>query len=237
MSGSGGVSKSGVDYTKLATGAQEDKRFQRNRGKECSGAIGSTPGMSSTMDALHRMQAGLESRTVRDQINDPNRPTWEQYKKVYCSPTHTHTLISLTHTHTLSLTHKDNADKLNISGQDAKKMEEYRKQLDKERETRLARKPQTNKGNSCYDDDGDGDGDGAGDDASDSGSEGSEKRRERKRAKKDKKKAKKEAKKVEAHTLTHTGATGSTTPIATLTLTLTLTRTRIRSRPLIFCTT
>ena len=93
------MSKSGVDYTKLATGAQEDKRFQRNRGKECSGAIGSKPGMSSTMDALHRMQAGLESRTVRDQINDPNRPTWEQYKKVHCSPTPTPTtLTSLTHT-------------------------------------------------------------------------------------------------------------------------------------------
>lgn len=61
-----------------------------------------------------RVMAGMEERTIAEKLADPNRPTWEQYKK-------------------------DNHDKLNLSGMDQQKMEEYRKELDKERDQRLAR--------------------------------------------------------------------------------------------------
>lgn len=67
------------------------------------------PKMSAQMDAVMRLMTGQESRTIADKISDSNRPTWDQYKK-------------------------DNEDKLNITGLDQKKMEEYRLQLDKERE-------------------------------------------------------------------------------------------------------
>jgi hypothetical protein len=70
------------------------------------------PKMSSQMDAVMRLMTGQESRTIADKISDSNRPTWDQYKQT-------------------------NADKLNISGLDQKKMEEYRKQLDEERDARL----------------------------------------------------------------------------------------------------
>ncbi|RLN87445.1 hypothetical protein BBJ28_00009389 [Nothophytophthora sp. Chile5] len=58
---------------------------------------------SATMDAFMRMVTGKEERTIADRISDPNRPTWEQYKK-------------------------DNADKLDLSGNGEKEMKEYRKQ-------------------------------------------------------------------------------------------------------------
>ena len=70
------------------------------------------PKMSAQMDAVMRLMTGQESRTIADKISDSNRPTWDQYKET-------------------------NADKLNLSGLDQKKMEEYRKQLDEEREMRL----------------------------------------------------------------------------------------------------
>jgi hypothetical protein len=70
--------------------------------------------MSSQMQAVVRLLSGQEERTIAQKLADSNRPTWEQYKK-------------------------DNEDKLNLEGMDQKKMEEYRAQLDKERETRLAR--------------------------------------------------------------------------------------------------
>ena len=54
------------------------------------------------MDAVMRLMTGQEKRTIADKISDANRPTWDQYKK-------------------------DNEDKLNITGLDQKKMEEYRK--------------------------------------------------------------------------------------------------------------
>ena len=68
--------------------------------------------VSSQMDAVLRLMSGQEARTIADKLADSNRPTWDQYKK-------------------------DNEDKLNLSGLDQKKMEEYRKQLDLEREERL----------------------------------------------------------------------------------------------------
>ena len=68
--------------------------------------------MSSTFDAFQRMAAGLEGRTIADKLADPNRPTWEQYKK-------------------------ENEDKLDLVGVEVRNMVEYRSQLDKERERRL----------------------------------------------------------------------------------------------------
>lgn len=57
-----------------------------------------------------RMVTGKEERTIADRISDPNRPTWEQYKK-------------------------ENADKLDLfSGNEEKEMIEYRKKLDAARE-------------------------------------------------------------------------------------------------------
>uniref|UniRef100_A0A6U1Z4C4 Uncharacterized protein n=1 Tax=Trieres chinensis TaxID=1514140 RepID=A0A6U1Z4C4_TRICV len=70
--------------------------------------------MSAQMDAVMRIMTGKEERTIADKLADSNRPTWEQYKK-------------------------DNEDKLNISGLEQKKMEEYRKELDAQREKMLAR--------------------------------------------------------------------------------------------------
>jgi len=68
---------------------------------------------SNTYDAFIRLAAGLEPRTLSDKINDPNRPTWEKYKK-------------------------DNEDKLSNTTGDLKKMAEYRAELDREREKRLS---------------------------------------------------------------------------------------------------
>eukprot|EP00536_Pseudo-nitzschia_multiseries_P003574 jgi/Psemu1/284494/fgenesh1_pg.56_\ len=65
--------------------------------------------MSSQMQAVMRVMTGQGERTIAEKLADSNRPTWEQYKK-------------------------DNQDKLNIEGIDHKKMEEYRKQLDRDRE-------------------------------------------------------------------------------------------------------
>ena len=72
------------------------------------------PKVSAQMAAVMRVMAGQGERTIAEKLADANRPTWEQYKK-------------------------DNEDKLNISGLDQKKMEEYRKELDAEREKRLNR--------------------------------------------------------------------------------------------------
>ena len=62
-----------------------------------------------------RLMTGKEERTIAEKMADSNRPTWEQYKK-------------------------DNQDKLNLSGADQQKMEEYRKELDEQREKMLARR-------------------------------------------------------------------------------------------------
>ncbi|EKU22423.1 hypothetical protein NGA_0461100, partial [Nannochloropsis gaditana CCMP526] len=55
-------------------------------GKDKAGAVipGVTlgaPPPSAAFDALIRMEAGLGQRTIHDNINDPNRPSWEDYKK------------------------------------------------------------------------------------------------------------------------------------------------------------
>ena len=78
--------------------------------------------MSSQMEAIVRLMTGKEERTIAEKMADANRPTWEQYKK-------------------------DNHDKLNLSGADQQKMEEYRKELDEQREKMLAARGSTNQTN------------------------------------------------------------------------------------------
>ena len=110
----------GVNYDTIQDRRIEDPRFEREKAAKLAagGSSGSGSGnssgaaMSSTFDAFQRLAAGLEGRTIADKLADPNRPTWEQYKK-------------------------DNQDKLDIAGTDAKKMAEYRAQLDRDREQRL----------------------------------------------------------------------------------------------------
>ena len=122
------------------------------------------PTRSSQMEAVMRVMAGMEERTIAEKLADPNRPTWEQYKK-------------------------DNHDKLNLSGMDQQKMEEYRKELDKERDQRLARgsnhqkKSHTSKRKHSDDDDDD--------DDNDTDDEDPKRKRKSKKHKKSKKKSKK----------------------------------------------
>jgi hypothetical protein len=100
---------------------------------------------SSTIDALVRMEgkhhlkknsyrctkscsyagpflaAGLGQRTIADKLNDPNRPTWDEYKK-------------------------DKKDQLDLSGtKDIKDMIKYRQELDAVRQDALAAKGATRK--------------------------------------------------------------------------------------------
>jgi hypothetical protein len=89
-----------------------DKRFERERNSVTGNRI-PEKAMSSTFDAFQRMAAGIDSRTMVDKMSDPNRPTWEQYKK-------------------------ENEDKLDLVGLEMRKMVEYRAQLDAERDRRLA---------------------------------------------------------------------------------------------------
>lgn len=107
---------SGVNYNQVLDRHVDDDRFERQRAireglKDAPAAAVVAPASgapSATMDAFMRMVTGKEERTIADRIADPNRPTWEQYKKV-------------------------NADKLDLATND-KEMVEYRKQLDAARE-------------------------------------------------------------------------------------------------------
>ncbi|KUF92029.1 Beta-glucosidase 30 [Phytophthora nicotianae] len=115
---------SGVDYSQVLDRQIDDNRFERQRAIRAAssappaeqpkhaGAKAAAP-QSATMDAFMRMMTGKEERTIADRISDPNRPTWEQYKK-------------------------ENADKLDLSGNGEKEMKEYRKKLDAAREKKLA---------------------------------------------------------------------------------------------------
>ena len=124
MSRAGGVNFEAISDTRI-----EDKR----RIREQSGKIiENRPAASSTFDAMIRMAAGTQARTVMEKIADPNRPTWEQYKK-------------------------DNEDKLEMGVAESKKMLEYRLQLDREREKRLKEQSKTKGHSSSSDDDNDDD--------------------------------------------------------------------------------
>ncbi|KAG5177938.1 hypothetical protein JKP88DRAFT_350533 [Tribonema minus] len=181
---------SGVDYSKVSDRHVDDKRFERELehkknleaapyaiGKGEAGAGGDQASRTKTLllhaapsaayDAFIRMQAGLGERTIADKINDPNRITWDHFKKV-------------------------NADKLDLVGNDLKKMVEYRKQLDREREGRLAAsrdgKKKQGKAHKHSDDDESGSSSGS---ESSSGSSSSEEERHRKRKRSEKKKKRK----------------------------------------------
>ncbi len=66
------------------------------------------------MDAFMRIMTGKEERSISDRINDPNRPTWDEYKK-------------------------DNEDKLRVESTGERERDAYRKELDAERKKRLKR--------------------------------------------------------------------------------------------------
>ena len=101
---------SGVNYSAVSDKPHEDKRYLREK----QTPVVSSTAVSSTFSAFQRMAAGLEGRKIADKIADPNRPTWEQYKR-------------------------ENEDKLDLVGADVRKMVEYRAELDKERDRKLKR--------------------------------------------------------------------------------------------------
>jgi hypothetical protein len=114
---------SGVNYGMVMDRQVGDKRFERE--KQHSN-VEAKP-KSSTFDAFQRLAAGLDSRTIADKIADPNRITWEQYKQ-------------------------ENEDKLDIAGNDVRRLIEYRVQLDKERDKLLRKAGGKHKGPADSDD-------------------------------------------------------------------------------------
>jgi len=110
-------------YDQLRNGSHKDVSIshypKRQNGFNCSSEIQEILSpknqpikISSQMDAVIRLMTGQETRTIADKLADSNRPTWEQYKK-------------------------RNEDKLNLTDFDEKKMDDYRRKLDEEREKRL----------------------------------------------------------------------------------------------------
>jgi hypothetical protein len=171
--GGGSRRPGGVDFSALVDRQKGDHRHERERAlpgvSSSSGAAGGLA--SATFDAFTRMAAGVDGRRLEDKIADPNRPTWEQYKK-------------------------DNEDKLNMMGGEMKKMAEYRAELDRERERRLTQgslmmRPKDHAISSSDDDNDDDDESGSIDG---SGSNG-ERSKKRKRSKSDKKEKSKKHKK------------------------------------------
>jgi hypothetical protein len=181
------VSGSGVNYSTILDHRVDDSRHERQKAYKAkeleegndshsallcslhSHSIGLSlasnssqkkPVMSSTFDAFMRMATGKEGRKIADKTSDPNRPTWEEYKKV-------------------------NEDKLDMVGQEIRKMTEYRAELDKERERKLSAR--RDKKRKLYSDSEGEDGEsGEEDDRSDG--EKRKKSKKEKKSKKDKKK-------------------------------------------------
>ena len=115
--------KSLVDYSKLESRPQAPTRSHaqpKGPAAPPPSAVASTTAAavptqsSATMQAVMRLMTGKEERTIAEKFQDANRPTWEQYKV-------------------------DNSDKLNLEGADQKQMEEYRKELDAQRDAILSR--------------------------------------------------------------------------------------------------
>jgi len=117
-----GVKGAGIKYDVVYDRHKDDQRYERElefkeklkkegqiatQSAVVKGSDGSKT--SATFDAFMRMETGKPERTIAEKINDPNRPTWEDYKV-------------------------SKADKLDLAGMDQRKMMEYRKQLDEERE-------------------------------------------------------------------------------------------------------
>jgi hypothetical protein len=102
---------SGVNYALTTDRHVDEARYERIKAAPAAAAGAAT---SATMDTINRLAAGQEGRSIKDKLADSNRPTWEQYKVA-------------------------NADKLDLTGVDEKKMKEYRDQLDRERDNFLSR--------------------------------------------------------------------------------------------------
>ena len=164
MPGKSGV---GVDYSAVSSTVKVDKRFQRNVAQ--STIKPKENQSSSTMDALTRMAAGVDGRTLAQKMADPNRPTWEQYKK-------------------------DNEDKLDNSNKEAKQMEAYRKELDAERDRKLAQAGSAGKRKVHIESSSESDSSNSDADSDSTNSERKKKRKKDKKEKKEKKKRKKEKK-------------------------------------------
>jgi hypothetical protein len=156
-----------VNYTAISDRQVGDKRFERERAYKLNEGAQTGPAVSSTFDAFQRMAAGLEGRSIADKIADPNRPTWEQYKK-------------------------ENEEKLDLVSNDVRKMVEYRAQLDKERDERLQRGTNHGKKSKAISDSSDSDSSDSGSDSDSSGD-----RHKRKKDKKKDKKSKKHKDKKE----------------------------------------
>jgi len=128
--------KSLVDYSKITNRPVRDARFEhpsRVSGVVAGPAVAPTAAaamplplssssaaaamparMSAQMDAVVRLMTGHGERTIAEKLADSNRPTWEQYKK-------------------------ENQSKLNLDEGQENEMENYRRQLDEQRERLLAR--------------------------------------------------------------------------------------------------
>jgi len=164
----------GVDLTKVQSAPVGDRRYEREKANRDGLTSGKKAAPSSTVDAMMRMAAGLDGRTLGDKINDPNRPSWEQYKK-------------------------DNEDKLDMQGAEQKKQLAYRAQLDADRDQRLLLGSRNGKKttaiSSSEDENEDDEDSNSSSDDSDSSSNRKRNKKEKKREKKDKKKRKKKEKK------------------------------------------
>jgi hypothetical protein len=103
-----------VDYSKVLS--RPDAQQSTATSAVAAPAPAAPVARSAQMDAVIRLMTGREERTIAEKLADSNRPTWEQYKK-------------------------DNHEKLNLDTLDQKQMDEYRKQLDEERDRRMAGLP------------------------------------------------------------------------------------------------
>ena len=100
---------SSVDYTLISDKVIEGARYEREKSYKKTDTVLPASNSSATFDAFKRLTTGQESKTVAEKLTDVNRPTWEQYKKA-------------------------NEDKLDLVGVDQRKMIQYRKELDLNRE-------------------------------------------------------------------------------------------------------
>ena len=109
-----------VDYSKVSSRPEVQRQPSNSLPAAANASTrpstATPPVISAQMDAVMRLMTGREERTIAEKLADSNRPTWEQYKK-------------------------DNHDKLNLDTLDQKQMDDYRKQLDEERDRRMAGLP------------------------------------------------------------------------------------------------
>lgn len=99
---------SGVNYNVVSDRRIEDKRFERERVAK----LNQPNTNNNTIDVLVRLATGGESKKIADKIADPNRPSWEQYKK-------------------------EKEIQLGLCDVEEQEMAAYRAELDREREKRL----------------------------------------------------------------------------------------------------